>query len=225
MIEAKNVSFSFKNSNSEKIILDDSSLKIEVGEIVGLEGRNGVGKTTLIKLLCGLLVPTHGEITINGRNPNRNRCKVLKDLGVLFVKPSQIKGSSGSFVMESLELNRYLFGTDKALFKKKLDYYTTIFELDDVMDKKIQELSFGQKRKIEIMDILLHNPKILLLDEPTIGLDVTAKEQIRNCFLQLNATEDMTILVTSHDESDLRTLCKRTVKLVDGKIIEGRKVM
>lgn len=229
ILEVRNVSHSFENgsrklfrrgeSDNRRQILKNVSFSVKKGEIVGLNGKNGVGKTTLIKIMSGLLAPEEGRVTIDSFRPIKEQKKLVKQMGVLLVKPSQLK--QDVFVEEALEWNRLLFKTEHDVFYHSLSYYLELLELKSAMKCRVQNLSLGQVRKLELMDILLHNPKILLLDEPTIGVDVTAKETIRNCLLQLNQTQDLTVLLTSHDEGDMKNLCNRRLVLEDGQVAEG----
>jgi len=222
IIEVKNLSHSFVNGNKKLLvqdrrqILNNVSFDINEGEIVGLQGKNGVGKTTLIRIMSGLIKPDGGTIKIDNLMPVKNQRKLVTKFGVLFVKPSQL--NKNFRVREALELNRMIFNMDKEWFDKRLKFYLELMELEEILENFVLKLSLGQRRKLELMNILLHNPKILLLDEPTIGVDITAKEAIRNCLLQLNQTENLTIFFTSHDEGDMRSLANRCLKLENGVI-------
>lgn len=226
VIEAKEIAHGFPvgkrrlfKEEEKRQVLKNVSFSIGEGEIVGLTGANGVGKTTLIRILCGLLRPDGGSARILNMGPRENRKELTKQMGVLLVNRSQL--NENVTVGEALELNRLFFQTDKRDFRQKCAYYGKLLELDGVMGRRVTDLSLGQKRSLELMDILLHNPRVLLLDEPTIGVDVTAKENIRSCLKQLSRTGAVTILLTSHDGRDIETLCGRVLRLEDGGIKEG----
>lgn len=227
IIEVKEIAHGFSvgkkplfKKREKRQVLENVSFSIEEGEIVGLTGANGVGKTTLIRILCGLLRPDEGSVRILDRAPRKTRKQLMKEIGVLLVNQTQL--SDDIAVWEALEFNRRIFGTEAKVFSQKLEYYGKLLELTDVMERRINDLSLGQRRSLELLDVLMHNPKVLLLDEPTIGIDVTRKENIRNCLKQLNQTGAVTILLTSHDSRDIETLCNRVLRLEDGVVKEEK---
>lgn len=227
IIEVKEIAHGFPvgkkhlfKKREKRQVLENISFSIGEGEIVGLTGANGVGKTTLIRILCGLLRPDEGSVQILDRAPRKTRKQLMKEIGVLLVNQTQL--SDDIAVWEALEFNRRIFGTDPKVFSQKLEYYGKLLELTDVMERRINDLSLGQRRSLELLDVLMHNPKVLLLDEPTIGIDVTRKENIRNCLKQLNQTGAVTILLTSHDSRDIETLCNRVLRLEDGVVKEEK---
>ena len=191
------------------------SFKIKEGEIVGYLGPNGAGKTTTIKMLIGLLWPTEGEVFVLGKSPFKERKEVLKQVGIVF-------GQKGTLIWElpvidSLKLLKVVYDLDDKFFEERLNYLTNFFEAKDLLQKQYRTLSLGQRMKVELIAALLHKPKVLFLDEPTIGLDVYNKLKMREFLKKINKEEGVTILITTHDMDDIEELCERIILIDEGK--------
>lgn len=195
--------------------LNKVSMQINEGEIVGLVGPNGAGKSTLIKLICGILMKTSGEISIMGKDPFKGRKKVCYDLGVMFGQRTSLWYNIP--VKESLYLVKDIYSIPKHDFKRRLDKYSKILNVSNLLDKPVRKLSFGQKIKCELLSIILHNPKLIILDEPTIGLDILSKQSLRNILYDFAHENKATILITSHDLEDIQKICNRIVFINKGQ--------
>ena len=197
--------------------VNDISFRIPQGEICGYIGENGAGKSTTIKMLTGILVPTSGEIHVNGFVPYKNREQFVREIGVVFGQRSQLWWDIG--VIESFRLLRKVYRVPEKDFKERLDELVERLQLADLLTRPVRKLSLGQRMRCELTAALLHNPKVLFLDEPTIGLDILVKSEIREFLLQVNRKFGTTILLTTHDLQDIEALCSRVIMLDDGRII------
>jgi ABC-2 type transport system ATP-binding protein len=197
--------------------VNDISFRIPQGEICGYIGENGAGKSTTIKMLTGILVPTSGEIHVNGFVPYKNREQFVREIGVVFGQRSQLWWDIG--VIESFRLLRKVYRVPEKEFKERLDELVERLQLADLLTRPVRKLSLGQRMRCELTAALLHNPKVLFLDEPTIGLDILVKSEIREFLLQVNRKFGTTILLTTHDLQDIEALCSRVIMLDDGRII------
>ena len=195
----------------------DVSFTINRGEFVGYVGENGAGKSTTIKMLTGILVPTSGAAYVNGIVPYENRRKNAFRIGVVFGQRSQLWWDLP--VRESFEMLRHIYRVTPADFKVSMKRLNTALDLDPLLQMPVRKLSLGQKMRCDIAASLLHNPEILFLDEPTIGLDVMAKENIRTFLAEVNRENGTTIILTTHDMNDIEKLCRRIIILDSGKII------
>lgn len=198
--------------------IDDISLTIEPGEIVGYLGPNGAGKSTTIKILTGILHPTSGTVLINGISPHENRKKIVGKLGVVFGQRTQLYWDLR--LGESFELLRRIYRIKSSTYEGNLKNLTNILNIVDLMDIPVRQLSLGQRMKGDLVAAMLHSPSILFLDEPTIGLDIEAKYAIREFILELNARHGTTVILTTHDLDDVAQLCRRLIIVNRGKIIE-----
>jgi ABC-2 type transport system ATP-binding protein len=211
----------FKNfvSRDSKILkaVDDVSFSINRGEIVGYLGPNGAGKSTTIKMLTGLLVPTSGHLEVNGFVPWKSRQAYVSRIGAVFGQRSTLWWDLP--VIESLELLQFIYKIPSATFKQNLEHFTQILGLDEFINSPARSLSLGQRMRADLCAALLHNPDLLFLDEPTIGLDVVAKERIREFILHINATRETTVVLTTHDLADVQKLCKRAMIIDHGKLL------
>ncbi|MCA0758654.1 ABC transporter ATP-binding protein [Paenibacillus sp. N4] len=207
----------FKREYSEVTAVKDISFQIPQGEICGYIGENGAGKSTTIKMLTGILVPTSGEIKVNGFVPYKDREKFVNGIGVVFGQRSQLWWDIG--VIESFQLLRKVYRVSEHDFKKRLNELVERLQLGDLLNRPVRKLSLGQRMRCELVASLLHNPSILFLDEPTIGLDIVVKTEIRDFLMQMNREQGTTILLTTHDLQDIEALCTRVVMLDDGRII------
>lgn len=195
----------------------DLSFEIDYGELVGFIGENGAGKSTTIKMISGILFPSSGNITVSGICPYLKREKNARNIGVVFGQRSRLNWDLT--MMDSFELNKEIYRVDSSIFKKNVDMFVEMLHMQDFYHTPVRQLSLGQRMKAEIALSLLHEPPILYLDEPTIGLDVLAKHQIRNFIKEKNRIDGTTTILTSHDMKDLDSVCKRIIILARGSII------
>ncbi len=197
--------------------VDDISFQVEAGEIFALIGENGAGKSTTIKMMTGILTPSDGEMRINGFNPFKQREKYVKSIGVVFGQRSQLWWDLSP--LESFRLLKSVYKVEEAEGNDWLDRLIEELEIGSFVNQPVRKLSLGQRMRCEVAASLIHRPKLLFLDEPTVGLDVLVKQKIREFLRQLNETEKMTILLTTHDVSDIEALCKRVLVMDKGKLI------
>lgn len=207
----------FSRDYQIKKAVDDISFSVNESEIVGYIGPNGAGKSTTIKMMSGILVPSSGEVIANGFIPYKERKKYCKKIGVVFGQRTQLFWDIP--VIESYNLLRYLYKIPKNIYNENLEYYINVLDLKSFINTPVRQLSLGQKMKAEICGALLHNPDILFLDEPTIGLDLVAKKTIREIIKRINEKRGTTVILTSHDISDIQKLCDRIIIIDHGKII------
>lgn len=197
--------------------VDGITFTIEPGEVVGYLGPNGAGKSTTIKMLTGLLVPTGGEILVNGHVPWKERERYVARIGAVFGQRTTLWWDLP--VIESLELLQHIYHIPPDRFRQNLTEFRGILELDPFLHSPTRALSLGQRMRADLAAALLHDPTILFLDEPTIGLDVVAKERIRQFILHVNRVRGTTILLTTHDLSDVEKLCERVMIIDHGKLL------
>lgn len=197
--------------------VDKISFEIQPGELVGYIGPNGAGKSTTIKMLTGLLVPTSGEIWVNGYVPWKQRKEYVKNIGAVFGQRTTLWWDLP--LRDSLDLIQHIYEIPDETIKQNLAMFREILELDPFMDTPVRSLSLGQRMRADLCAALLHNPKLVFLDEPTIGLDVVAKQRIRDFIQFLNQERKTTILLTTHDISDVAKLCERVMIIDHGKIL------
>ena len=234
IIQVRNISKQFKISKREAGIknavksfikreyktinaLDDINFSIKKGEIVGYIGPNGAGKSTTIKIMCGILVPTSGECLVDGYIPWKERKKYVKNIGVVFGQRSQLWWDVPP--IDSFELLKDIYGIPQKEYEEKLKELTESLDLEEIKNIPTRQLSLGQRMRCEIAAALLHNPKILFLDEPTIGLDAIAKLSLRKCIKKINEKTDLTIILTTHDMQDIEALTNRIILIGKGKIL------
>lgn len=197
--------------------VDHVSFSIEPGEMVGYIGANGAGKSTTIKILTGILVPTGGRVVSNGYVPYRDRSHYTRHLGVVFGQRTQLWWDIA--VIESFKLLKEIYEIPDADYRRRLDVFSEILSVKDYLHTPVRKLSLGERMRCDLAASLLHNPPILFLDEPTIGLDVVAKDRIREFLKEINRTERTTVLLTTHDLSDIEELCRRIIIIDKGKIL------
>ncbi|KAA9006600.1 ATP-binding cassette domain-containing protein [Paenibacillus spiritus] len=207
----------FKREYREVAAVKDISFTIPEGEICGYIGENGAGKSTTIKMLTGILVPTSGKLTVGGFVPYEERERFVKNIGVVFGQRSQLWWDIG--VIESFQLLRKVYSVGEADYKKRLDELVERLQLQELLNRPVRKLSLGQRMRCELVAALLHNPSIVFLDEPTIGLDIVVKSEIRDFLKDMNREHGTTILLTTHDLQDIEALCSRVIMLDDGSII------
>lgn len=201
----------------EVLAVDHIDLQIPQGEICGYIGENGAGKSTTIKMLTGILVPTSGHIQVNGYVPHRQREQYVKGIGVVFGQRSQLWWDIG--VIESFRLLQKVYRVPNTDFRRRMDELVETLDIQEVLHQPVRKLSLGQRMRCELAAALLHNPSIVFLDEPTIGLDIVVKTKIREFLKHMNEQHGTTILLTTHDLQDIEALCSRVVMLDEGKII------
>jgi ABC-2 type transport system ATP-binding protein len=197
--------------------VDRINFEIAPGELVGYIGPNGAGKSTTIKMLTGLLVPTGGELHVNGRVPWKERQAHVAGLGAVFGQRTTLWWDLP--VIESLDLLQHIYKVPPDRFRRNLDEFREILELDPFLDTPVRSLSLGQRMRADICAALLHDPALLFLDEPTIGLDVVAKERIRQFILHINRERGTTVILTTHDLSDVEKLCERVMIIDHGRLL------
>ncbi len=197
--------------------VDNISINIKAGEIVGYLGPNGAGKSTTIKMMTGVLEPTRGEIFVNGTVPYKNRSRNAENIGVVFGQRSQLWWSLP--LIESFKLLKDIYMIDDAEYKQMLELYSSLADIENLLHKPVRQMSLGQRTLSDILAAFLHNPKIIFLDEPTIGLDVAMKAKIRELIKGLNKEKNTTVILTTHDMGDVDALCKRIVIIDHGSMI------
>jgi ABC-2 type transport system ATP-binding protein len=197
--------------------VDGISFEIGRGEMVGYVGPNGAGKSTTIKMLTGILVPSGGECAVDGLVPWRERARLAGRIGVVFGQRTQLWWDLP--LIETLRLLRYVYRTPAELHARNQRRLTELLDLGPFLERPVRQLSLGQRMRGDLAAAMLHNPAILYLDEPTIGLDVVAKERIRSFLLELNRTEGVTVLLTTHDMDDIARLCERMMIIDRGRLL------
>ena len=206
----------------EKITVDavkDVSFTVKEGDIIGILGPNGAGKSTTIKMLTGTLYPSHGSIEVMGFNPFAQRTAYVKDMGAVFGQKSQLIFDIPP--IDSFRMNKAIYGISDEAYKERLDKLTDLLELGDKIMRPTRVLSLGERMKCEFVMAMLHNPKIVFLDEPTIGLDVVAKQNIRKFIKEMNE-DGVTFILTTHDLEDVEQLAKNVVIINNGgKVFDG----
>jgi ABC-2 type transport system ATP-binding protein len=197
--------------------VDGISFDIEPGEIVGYIGPNGAGKSTTIKMMTGILKPTSGNIQINGRPPYENRIRQAQIMGVVFGQRTQLWWDLP--VIESFRILKEIYRVDQQTFDTHMDLFNDLVGLGALYSQQVRTLSLGQRMLCDITASFLHNPQIVFLDEPTIGLDISIKAKIRTVIKELNRTRQTTIILTTHDLGDVEALCQRIIIIDKGKIL------
>lgn len=234
IIELKNVTKEFKALNRHeglkgsikdlfsrdyKIVraVDNINLDVVQGEIVGFLGPNGAGKSTTIKMMTGVLEPSSGELIINNRVPYKDRTKNSQEIGVVFGQRSQLWWALP--LVESFKLLKDIYQISDKDYNDMLELYASMVDLESLLHKPVRQMSLGQRTLSDILAAFLHNPKVVFLDEPTIGLDVAMKSKIREMILGLNKKKNTTVILTTHDMGDVDALCERIVIIDKGKML------
>lgn len=197
--------------------VDDISINIKSGEIVGYLGPNGAGKSTTIKMMTGVLEPTYGKILVNGNEPYKNRVRNAENIGVVFGQRSQLWWTLP--LVESFRLLKDIYMIPDQNYRQMLELYQSLVDIEPLLHKSVRQMSLGQRTLSDILAAFLHDPKIVFLDEPTIGLDVSMKAKIRNLIKGLNQEKNTTAILTTHDMGDVDALCQRIVIIDHGKMI------
>ncbi len=197
--------------------VNEISFVIQPGEIVGFLGPNGAGKTTTLKMLSGLLYPSSGEARVLGSEPSKRSKELLQQITLVMGNRNQLAWDLPA--LDSFDLQRSIYALPEAEFKRTRDEFIDLLEVRDLIHKPVRNLSLGERMKMEIIGSLLHKPKVLFLDEPTIGLDVTMQRRIRNFIADYNLRYGATVLLTSHYMADIEALCKRVIVIHHGEIL------
>ena len=210
----------FKPQNEIITAVNDISFHVDKGEVLGFIGPNGAGKSTVIKMLTGILTPTSGRCEINGKIPYKNRKSYVKEIGVVFGQRTQLWWDLA--LRETYTVLKEIYEVDDESFKKRMAFLNEVLELEDFITSPVRTLSLGQRMRADIAASLLHSPKVLFLDEPTIGLDVVVKDNIRKAIKAINEEENTTVILTTHDLQDVENLCNRIVMIDKGlKVFDG----
>lgn len=236
MIELKNVTKTFKKPIRGEGLLGmvktlfsrkyeyvkavkDISFTINDGEIVGYIGSNGAGKSTTIKMMSGILTPTSGKVLIDGKEPYnpKYRTSVVQNIGVVFGQRTQLWWDLP--LIESLKILKLVYNVSDKDYNERFNYFNELLELDKFMKTPVRSLSLGQRMRADLVASLLHNPKILFLDEPTIGLDVLVKQKIIYAIKEINKKYNTTVILTTHDMGDMTELCNRVILIDEGKLL------
>ncbi|MET8339155.1 ABC transporter ATP-binding protein [Streptosporangium canum] len=220
MIEVDRVGRSFtvgrRRTRTTVHAVQDLSFTVEAGEFVGYLGPNGAGKSTTIKMLTGILAPTSGRIQVAGLDPSRRRTALARKIGVVFGQRTTLWWDLP--LKDSFELIRHLYKVDRVDFRRRLDELTGLLDLAGFMNTPVRQLSLGQRMRGDVTAALLHSPAVLVLDEPTIGLDVVSKAAMREFLRRLNADHGTTVLLTTHDLGDIEKLCRRVMVIDHGRL-------
>ena len=232
MIQVENISKEFKkvvkqpglmgsvkslfNPKTEIVkAVDNVSFNVPEGEVLGFIGPNGAGKSTVIKMLTGILTPTSGQCVINGKIPQKDRKNYVRDIGVVFGQRTQLWWDLP--LVETYSVLKEIYEVPQDKFKKRMAFLNEVLDLDSFIKSPVRTLSLGQRMRADIAASLLHSPKVLFLDEPTIGLDVVVNDNIRKAIAKINQEEKTTVILTTHDLSDIEQLCQRIVMIDKGK--------
>lgn len=199
-------------------VVDEVTFSIKQGEIVGFLGPNGAGKSTTIKMLTGILHPSKGTVFMNGFSPQKNRQQVVKNIGVVFGQRTQLYWDLR--LGETFELLKRIYRLDDKVYKQTLNHIYDVLNIHSFSNIPVRQLSLGQRMRGELAAAILHSPSMLILDEPTIGLDIEAKQAIRQYIIDLNMQQKTTVILTSHDIDDVSELCNRLIIINHGKIVE-----
>ncbi|MGN0436598.1 MAG: ATP-binding cassette domain-containing protein [Wujia sp.] len=234
IIELKNVTKEFKVLNRREGLkgsfmdlfsrdyktvraVDNISLSVKQSEIVGFLGPNGAGKSTTIKMMTGVLEPSGGDLMVNNRIPYKNRTKNSQEIGVVFGQRSQLWWALP--LIESFKLLKDIYQIPQNNYDEMLELYASLVNIDEILHKPVRQMSLGQRTLSDILAAFLHNPKVVFLDEPTIGLDVAMKSKIRELIAELNRQKNTTVILTTHDMGDVDALCKRIIIIDKGKLL------
>ena len=228
MIEVEHLSKQFVvrrgRFRRERVIVDavkDISFSVERGELLGYLGPNGAGKSTTIKMLTGILVPSNGRVSVAGLDPSKKRIELAKRIGAMFGQRVQLWWDLP--LIDSFELLRHIYKVPADRYRTSLARFREVLDLDPFLQTPVRQLSLGQRIRGELTASMLHEPELLFLDEPTIGLDVVAKQRVRDFLVEINRERGVTVLLTTHDLGDIERLCKRLLVIDHGSLIwDGR---
>ncbi len=224
MIEVEHLSKQFVvrrgRFRRERVIVDavkDISFRVERGELLGYLGPNGAGKSTTIKMLTGILVPSSGRVSVAGLDPSKRRIELAKRIGAMFGQRVQLWWDLP--LIDSFELLRHIYKVPADRYRTSLARFREVLELDPFLQTPVRQLSLGQRIRGELTASMLHEPELLFLDEPTIGLDVVAKQRVRDFLVEINRERGVTVLLTTHDLGDIERLCRRLLVIDHGSLI------
>ena len=206
-----------KRVPTEIVAVSDVTFSIEPGEMVGYIGANGAGKSTTIKMLTGILTPTAGEIVCNGFVPYRDRTQYVASIGVVFGQRTQLWWDIA--VVESFKLLKEIYRLSDAEYRERMALFDRVLGIEAYLHQPVRKLSLGERMRCDLAASLLHRPPLLFLDEPTIGLDIVAKANVREFLQAINRTEGTTVLLTTHDLSDIETLSRRVIVIDHGRLL------
>ena len=198
-------------------VLKNVNLTIGDGEVIGLLGPNGAGKSTVIKMLTGILTPTSGQCVINGKIPQKDRKNYVRDIGVVFGQRTQLWWDLP--LSESFTILKEIYDVSDEAYNEKMQFLNRVLGLDEFFSQPVRSLSLGQRMRADLGAALLHNPPVLYLDEPTIGLDIVVKDNIRAAIKEINEKYHTTVVLTTHDIQDIEELCSRILIIDKGKLI------
>lgn len=221
-VKSKKSFFSRKSVTKLKAV-DNIDLDIKEGEIVAFIGPNGAGKSTTIKMLTGIVHPTFGDILIENLSPIKQRKKLAYKIGCMFGQKSQLYMHLS--VIESFTLLGSIYDMSNKEISSQIEYISKLFDIEHLLYRTVKSLSLGQRMICEIAGSIIHNPKIIFLDEPTIGLDVIAKQNVRNVIKKLNKEKNTTIFLTSHDVGDVESICDRLIVINSGKVVKDETIL
>lgn len=207
----------FSNEKVRKLAVDNISFAIAKGEMVGYIGSNGAGKSTSIKMMTGILTPTSGKCTVNGIVPYENRQLNAANIGVVFGQRTQLWWDLP--LSETFSILKEVYNVSDEDFKNRMDFLQEVLGFDSFIHSTVRTLSLGQRMRADLAAALLHNPKVLYLDEPTIGLDLVVKDSMRQAIKEINAEYQTTVILTTHDLSDIEQLCERIIIIDEGRVI------
>ncbi|MCP4293347.1 MAG: ATP-binding cassette domain-containing protein [bacterium] len=196
--------------------VDDVSFDIDSGELVGYIGANGAGKSTTIKMLTGILTPTSGKVSVGGLVPWKNRLQYTRHIGAVFGQRTQLWWDLA--VVESFQLLKKIYEVDETTYNKQMGVFNDLLSINEFLHQPVRKLSLGQRMRCDLAAALLHQPKVLFLDEPTIGLDVVAKDSVRRFLKDIREDQGVTIILTTHDLGDIEQLCKRIIIIDQGVV-------
>ena len=207
----------FSRKYEEVRAVDGISFDIEEGEIVGYIGANGAGKSTTIKMMCGILHPTEGSVTVDGLDFEKNRQKINKRMGVVFGQKTQLWWDIP--LIETFKILKSIYEVPDEEYNERFEYLCELLDLKPFLTQNVRSLSLGQRMRADFAAALIHSPRIVYLDEPTIGLDVLVKDKIRGAIKELNKKYNITVILTTHDMKDIEELCNRIIIIDKGKIL------
>ena len=217
VVKVNDISKIFYTKNKTKKAIDKITFELKRGEVLGYIGKNGAGKSTMIKILCGILTPTSGEAKVSQIVPYKKRMENAKNIGVVFGQRTQLWWDLP--LIDSFNLLKKVYRISDEKYKKRLDYFDEVFDISKYYDSLVRTLSLGERMKADIVASMLHNPKVLFLDEPTIGLDFRSKRKMREVILDINKKYKTSIILTTHDLRDIEELCKKIIIIDNGKKI------
>lgn len=207
----------FSRKYEEVKAVDDISFDIEEGEIIGYIGANGAGKSTTIKMMCGILYPTSGSVLVNGMSFENDRQKINKEMGVVFGQKTQLWWDIP--LIETFKILKSIYEVPDDEYTERFEYLCELLDMKPFLTQTVRSLSLGQRMRADFAAALIHSPKIVYLDEPTIGLDVLVKDKIRTAIKELNKKYNITVILTTHDMKDIEELCNRIIIIDKGKIL------